>query len=117
MLKLISFILLLSQLVMAQMILVNPNRANIINPPVSGSPSYTSGADYVWVHTSLTNNSDVYEWFDSTANNLRIYNSTSDLVFQPRNVDSGVVWTEYDNYFRQVASFPAGLFDGAFTIE
>ena len=40
-----------------------------------GTPEYTAGADYVWVHTSITNNTDVLEWFDSTANNLRIYNS------------------------------------------
>lgn len=81
-----------------------------------GAPEYTVGVDYVWTHTSLTNNTDFYEWFDSTANNLRIYGTDSD-PYRPRNVDSGVVWQSYDNFFRQVASFPAGLFDGALTIE
>lgn len=99
-------------------IMMNPKRSDIINPPAGGGgTTYTVGVDYVWDHTTLTNNTDVYEWFDSTANNLRIYNSTADLIYQPYNVDSGVVWRAYDNYFRQIAAFPAGLFDGALTIE
>lgn len=79
----------------------------------STSAEYKTGAEYVWDHKTETNNAELLSWEDSTTN-LAIYVATD---YAPDNVDSGVVWGAADQYLRQVASFPAGLFDGALTIE
>jgi hypothetical protein len=82
---------------------------------LSAGGGYLAGANYVWNHLTETNNAVLTSW-DDTTSALSIY-SNGDPANTPYNLDSGVVWTAYDQYLRQVASFPAGLFDSALTIE
>jgi hypothetical protein len=92
-------------------IILNSNRANVINPPISeGGSGYTSGVDYVWTTDSV---GVVDTLWESVSNDWWIFNYNT----PPTNTDTGLVFTNSGAEYLRRANPPSSMGDSLMTIE